>query len=233
MRRRITRIFDGSGARRRRAAELVLEHDAGARSTSGLAPDPGLESELTAMRGLAETLGQMPPQAWALGAPRPVPGVASVPRGARSRARVAIATLVAACALALSFLAGSLTHPRSAAAPAVPAGTTGHVLLSPLVGSLHGARAVAYMAGAQRMELVVSGLPRARPGTYYELWLMSSTTDLVPLASFRVDRAGGARLELVLPADPGSYRFLDVSLQRVSAPPSISTDSVLRGAIRG
>jgi hypothetical protein len=81
------------------------------------------------------------------------------------------------------------------------------------------------------MSLLVRRLRPSPPGTYYELWLMTSDTDLVSVASFRVGSTGTADLDLALPAEPSKYEFLDISLQRVSSGATISQDNVLRGPI--
>ena len=58
---------------------------------------------------------------------------------------------------------------------------------------------------------------------------MTSPRKLVPLASFRVGMRGTARLTLQLPAAESSYRYVDVSLQSVSAGTAHSAQSVRRG----
>jgi hypothetical protein len=87
------------------------------------------------------------------------------------------------------------------------------------------------MPGGGHMLLDVRDLPASAPGTYYELWLMTSRTDLVSVTSFRTGASGTALLRLVLPDNPSHYRFLDVSVQRVDSGAAISRDNVLRAAI--
>ena len=59
---------------------------------------------------------------------------------------------------------------------------------------------------------------------------MSSTTRLVPIASFTVDSQGRAHLKLTLPAPASSYRYIDISRQLTRSGTADSGDSVLRGA---
>jgi hypothetical protein len=87
------------------------------------------------------------------------------------------------------------------------------------------------MPGGNHMVLRVRNLPRSAPGTYYELWLMTSATHLLSVTSFRVGASGTGSLQLVLPDDPSNYRYLDISVQHLGAGVSISQDNVLRGAL--
>ena len=66
------------------------------------------------------------------------------------------------------------------------------------------------------MLLRTHGLPASDEGGYYEVWLMSSDSKLVPVASFRVGKSGEASVEVPLPAEPGDYRYFDISRQTVS-----------------
>ncbi|HEU4599669.1 MAG TPA: anti-sigma factor, partial [Solirubrobacterales bacterium] len=79
------------------------------------------------------------------------------------------------------------------------------------------------------MVLDVAGLPPAGPGHYYELWLMSSPSRTVPVASFNVNANGHAEVRVPLPAAPAAYRYFDVSRQTASAGTVHSGESVLRG----
>ena len=128
--------------------------------------------------------------------------------------------LAAICLIALVLFAGGAGSPRT-------------VKLTALAGAPAGASARATIDAADHVEMVVEGLRPVDRGHYYELWLMSNATKLVPVAAFRVDSRGDARMSLPLPAPAGRYKFLDVSLQRVGGPGSISSTSVLRGATPG
>src|SRR5262249_23224636 len=81
---------------------------------------------------------------------------------------------------------------------------------------------------ADRMRLAGTHLPPLGAGRFYELWLMSSTTKLLAVASFRVDASGRAALSVPLPAPAQDYRYLDISVQTSSRGPGHSGDSVLR-----
>jgi hypothetical protein len=109
-----------------------------------------------------------------------------------------------------------------------PSGAT--FTLKPLAGSPSAASGTARVSGSERLDLVVTGLPPNASGSYYEAWLMSSTTKLVPIASFTVDAQGRAHLELTLPAPAASYRYIDISRQAPRNGTAHSGDSVLRGA---
>jgi anti-sigma-K factor RskA len=109
---------------------------------------------------------------------------------------------------------------------------TDRVALSALAGTPASSHATAVIAGSRRVQVDVQYLPPAAAGHHYELWLMTDTTHLVPVASFGVSRAGTARLSLPLPAPPSRYRYLNVSLQQAGES-AISNVSVLRGPIGG
>lgn len=84
------------------------------------------------------------------------------------------------------------------------------------------------MPDADTMLLRTHGLPPSAAGDYYEVWLMSSDSKLVPVASFRVGESGEASVEVPLPATPGEYTYFDVSRQTVGGGLHHSNDSVLR-----
>jgi hypothetical protein len=189
------------------------------------------------MRLLVQTLEQLPGQAWS-----PKLGTAAASSNSRAasrrpglsgRLRVSPAVSGALATAALAFVVGALIHPFSGSdhpnASVAPAGA--RVVLKPLPGTSGAGLAVAYMPGGGHMLLDVRDLPASAPGTYYELWLMTSRTDLVSVTSFRTGASGTALLRLVLPDNPSHYRFLDVSVQRVDSGAAISRDNVLRAAI--
>jgi anti-sigma-K factor RskA len=228
---------------RREAAERVLEENfSGIPSELGVndqaAGEAGLGSELTSMRSLVQTLEQLPGQAWS-----PKLGTAPASRNARAgsrrpglsgRLRPSPGLSAALATAALAFVVGALIHPFSGSdhprAPVAPAGV--HVVLKPLPGASAAGLAVAYMPGGGHMLLNVRDLPASAPGTYYELWLMTSNTDLVSVTSFRTGASGTASLRLVLPDDPRHYRYLDISVQHVGGRAgAISSDNVLRAAL--
>lgn len=225
-----------SRARRAAAARVAAELELGLSAASSAHDGDQLENETAQMRRIATILGALPERAW----PEPAATPARAPRSAHQRSwlrPVPGAAVALACAtLALAFIVGSLTHPLTGSGS--PSGTTAtgrhapHVVLAPLPASgLAHSTAVAYMTGGAHMTLTLKGLPRSAPGTYYELWLMTSYTRLVPVTSFRVGASGSGTLRLLLPDNPHAYRYLDISVQRLGAGSAISQQSVLRGAI--
>ncbi len=208
---------------RRRAAEIVLDEASFAPPVDAALP-PELAAEIDAMRRITLQLARMPASDWPAAVERPQ--AVRAPRRARLRPGPALAAALAC--LALAFLAGSLIHPTVGSGG--QSATSGRrVVLEPLAGER--GTAVAFVKGADRIVLRIEHLPPSPRGTYYELWLMTSTTDLVPVAGFRIAGSGQAELTLGLPDRPASYRYLDISLQRVGAGVAISPTSVLRGPL--
>jgi hypothetical protein len=235
---------------------MIDESFTGTTSQPGADGSDELGVELTSMRALVRTLEQLPGQAWAselgsatqptrsaaalraagLPSRRPAPlGRPTLP-GLERRLRIAprVGGPLAAAVLAIAFFVGALTHPFAGATgrPRVlPLSGKAHVVLKPLPGTSTGGLAVAYMPGGGHMILNVRNLPPSAPGSYYELWLMTSDTDLVSVTSFRVGASGTGSLRLVLPDDPSHYRYLDISVQHLGGGIAISQDNVLRGVI--
>ena len=127
-----------------------------------------------------------------------------------------------ALAAALAIVLGSGSSP--------PAHT---VVLRALADAPSGSRALARVTGAESVQLTVEHLPPAGSGHYYELWLMTDTTHLRPVAAFEVDDAGGARLHVQLPVAARAYRYLNISLQQQGSSGRISARSLLRGDTAG
>ncbi len=115
------------------------------------------------------------------------------------------------------------------AASSAPRGPA--IVLAPLGGAPRTASANARMVGPNRMLLRVDDLPPAPAGSYYEAWLLDGPGRVVPVASFSVGDDGRAVVELPLPAAADSYRYLDVSLQRIDGGAEHSGDSLLRGDV--
>jgi hypothetical protein len=80
--------------------------------------------------------------------------------------------------------------------------------------------------GGRRLELRVDGLPVIDGA--YEVWLLNSPSDSVPLA--RVAR-GRFAIRVRLPGDARSYRWVDVSRERLDGDPKHSGASVLRAPV--
>jgi hypothetical protein len=191
-----------------------------------LASDPQLRARARRLEAVTGRLRDLPPAAWeAIVEQDTVAGPA-----ARRFAlpRPALAGLAAAALFATGLGVGALLN-GSSSSPSRPPSVARRVALRPLTGAPGRAAGVAYVTSADQLRLDVTDLPATDSRHYYEAWLISSARRLVPLASFRVDHDGGARLQLQLPAGAASYRYIDVSLQRVGAGTALSHRSVLRG----
>jgi hypothetical protein len=221
----ITNLVSRRRALRRRAAELVLDDPSLSPDTAGLAPD--LAAEIDGIKGIAQLLENVPASAWPAATERPQAARAGA---GRARFRPAPALAAALACLVVAFLAGSLIHPTLGTTSQV-ASSGRRVILAPLAGQPTTAHAVAYVRGADRIVLQIEHLPPSPRGTYYELWLMTNTTRLVPVAGFRVPSDGRTELTLGTPDQPVSYRYLDISLQHVGDGTAISPTSVLRGPL--
>ena len=80
--------------------------------------------------------------------------------------------------------------------------------------------------GGRRLELRVDGLPVVDGA--YEVWLLNSVSDSVPLA--RVAR-GSFAIRVRLPGNARSYRWVDISRERLDGDPKHSGASVLRAPV--
>ncbi|MFN8162163.1 MAG: anti-sigma factor [Solirubrobacterales bacterium] len=83
-------------------------------------------------------------------------------------------------------------------------------------------------AGGPQAVIELRGMRPSPPGTYYEMWLMNSASDLVSLGSFRVPTSGKATITVPLPEDPGRYHYFDISVERNDGDPGHSGVSVMR-----
>jgi Anti-sigma-K factor rskA len=218
--------------RRNAAAHVLDERSLPADTTLPLPDDRELAGEITSMRALAKLLAEVPAEAWEP-IPTSSPESAASPAGrqrrrALTRPRALAGAVVLAC-LAIGFAAGALINPGAGGpgSPRPPRAAT--ATLRPLPGQPAAATARAQLTSAGRIVISFTRLPRPGAHHFYEAWLMTSTTKLIPVASFRPDARGRARVQTTLPAPVGAYRYIDVSLQRSGASPAHSGDSVLRG----
>jgi anti-sigma-K factor RskA len=213
-----------------------------------LAREPDLRAEVDATRAAMSALEDLPEEAWpevaaASAADAAVVGIAGTdgrggepdradhappptarrPRFLALRPAWAVAAVVLALAVggAIGALVASGGSSSSSTAPTA-------IVLRPL-DAPDAARGDISMPAAETMLLEVHGLPSSGDGAYYEVWLMNDAESLVPVASFRVGHSGTAKVEVPLPADPGAYRYFDVSRQTVGGGTAHSGDSVLRG----
>lgn len=200
------------------AAELALgmvEPERRAEIERRLREEPALREEVVAMEAMTGRLDELPANAW----PRPTP--AAPRRSRRLRVSLVAASLIVALGIGIG-IGGLLADGHSSGQ------ATAALTLEPLqAGST--ARASIEMPDPETMVLDVSGLEPAGPGHYYEVWLMSSDTKLIPVASFSVNDEDKAEVRVPLPASPAAYRYFDISRQAESDGTAHSGDSVLRG----
>ncbi len=189
-----------------------LDAETNASFEQRLREDAALQARAERLRPLVGQLAAMPQDAW-----EAVPAEAAVaPAAPRRRRRVlTLRPLVAAGAAAALLAVGVAGGLLADGGDSSPQGPT--VALSAVDGTPASSSALARMTGGGHMLLTVKGLPPAKPGTYYEAWLMSDGKHLVPLASFAVNDSGEARIDVPLPASASDYRYIDVSLQQTAA----------------
>jgi Anti-sigma-K factor rskA len=144
------------------------------------------------------------------------------------RLRPALAAGFAATLIGLGVGIGLLIGDDDGSDPTAPAT---EIALEPVTDTGAPARGTARIeaAGGGEAVIEVSDLPASAVGEYYEIWLLNSPEDLVSAGSFRVPESGEATVAVPLPADAGSFRFVDISRERLSGDPGHSGDSVLRG----
>lgn len=213
-------VLGESSPEERAAFELELERD------------PDLRERVRRLEAVSGSLADMSIAAWqvALLDPEPEAAPARAPRPRRSWTfglpGIAVAGLAALAIFAVGIGAGALI---SNSGSGVTKGHGAQVALRPLAGGPTDVSGDAYLNGENKMVLVIHRLPETTPGRYYEAWLMTNIHQLVPIAAFRVNSDGGARLVLQLPAAATSYRYVDISLQSVGAGETHSALSVLRG----
>jgi anti-sigma-K factor RskA len=195
------------------------------RFESEVAADPALRAEVEATRGTMVALEALPGEAW----PDPQQEVAQPEEKPR---RLSLhPALVGAMVVVAALVGGGIgALIASSGGSSTPAKTA--IVLKPLDAPKN-SRGDVSMPKADTMLLRTHGLPPSAAGDYYEVWLMSSESKLVPVASFRVGESGEASVEVPLPAAPSDYSYFDVSRQTVAGGLDHSQDSVLRGPTGG
>jgi anti-sigma-K factor RskA len=205
-----------------------LEPDRREHLQSRIDRDPELRARVDELRALTERLDDLPQAAWAYVGERteePSPRLGTAARRrwgwGLARPRLAFAGFAGAAALAAVVIAL-----LSAGSPSAQRST---VVLRALAGAPPNSLARATIIGSRQISVSVLHLPPTDAHHHYELWLMTSTTDLVPVGSFHVDGSGNVQMSAALPTAASHYRFLDISLQRDGAGAGISSQSLLRG----
>ena len=206
-----------------------------------LAADPALRVRAQQLGDVTDRLKALPGLAWQ---GLELPSELGEPPGRRrarpdsdrpgvSRRRWRASPALAAVALAIVFAAGIGLGALIWSGSSGPRATVEHtVTLTALPGSAPQARGTAILTSDGHLRLSVAGLPPTAAGHFYEAWLMTSTTRLVAIATFRVTPGGHATMTVMLPAAATAYRYIDISAQSAGAGPDHSGDSVLRGPTR-
>jgi anti-sigma-K factor RskA len=210
-----------------------LEGAARERFEREVAANPTLHAEVEATRGTMAHLEALPGEAWPAEVPESLPPEPAPVRVAARRRRFALLrpAPVAAMLLVAAVLGGVVgALIADGGGSSAPAKTV--LVLHPLDAPKN-SRGDVSMPNPDTMLLRTHGLPPSAEGDYYEVWLMSSDSKLVPVASFKVGESGEASVEVPLPAAPGEYTYFDVSRQSVSGGLDHSQDSVLRGPTSG
>lgn len=195
-----------------------------------VAADPTLHAEIEATLGTMAHLEALPGDAWPADVPESLPPEPAPVRAAPPRRRFALRPLSVAAMVLVAAVLGGVVGALVASggdSSSPPAKTV--LVLHPLDAPKN-SRADISMPKADTMLLRAHDLPPSAAGDYYEVWLMSSDSKLVPVASFKVGESGEASVEVPLPAAPDEYAYFDVSRQTVSGGTGHSQDSVLRGA---
>ena len=192
-----------------------------------LQEDPALRAEVDRMRPVLTRLDGLSDDAWEHVAGAHAAQEPSMQPAAPRRRRRGLAPRRAAFAFAgVAALAAVIIALLTVGSSSTSSHT---VVLSALAGAPPGSSATATITGSRRVQMNIAHLRPTDANHYYELWLMTDTTHLVSVGSFRVPSSGTARLSMPLPAPAGDYRYLNVSVQRAGAGSGISNLSVLRG----
>ncbi len=202
-----------------------------------LAADPALRAEVEETRETMGRLEALPGDAW----PAEAGDAATAPSGLRAadpatapappsawRRRFALRPVAVAAIVIVSAVLGGVVGALVNGGGSSSQPTKTVLVLRPLDAPKN-SRGDLSMPKADTMLLRTHGLPPSAAGDYYEVWLMSSDSKLVPVASFRVGESGEASVEVPLPAAPSEYTYFDVSRQALAGGTGHSKDSVLRG----
>lgn len=200
--------------------------------------DSEFRAQVERLQPLVGELRELPNEAWEGLEPGPDRREAErrapeTPRGPRPWARrltlrPAVAVISGLALVAAGIGIGAILDRSDG--PARTASTLELRPVSALAVSSRGTAQLDDASGTATLEL--SGLPASKPAEYYELWLLDGPAELVSLGSFRAPKQGETRVEVPLPVDPRSFRYLDVSVERLDEGPEHSGRSVLRAPTR-
>jgi anti-sigma-K factor RskA len=145
-------------------------------------------------------------------------------RGRRFRLLAAAAAVVLVAGLSAVALSATLSGDDSDAREVAISGTD-------LAPDASATASVEELGSGVAIELDVSGLPPAEPGTYYQAWVKGDEEgELVTIGTFHM-RAGDETVELWAGVDLDQYPTLTVTLQQEGAGPASSGQVVLTGQI--
>jgi anti-sigma-K factor RskA len=228
-----------------------LSHEERAEAERLMRDDADFRAQVERLRPVVAELSELPPEAWDAPEPPPLrapdpgasppwagaadagerrvrPAMQPRPRWLALRPALAagLSVVFIGLGVGIGLLIGDGDGGGEATAPSAD------IALEPVTDQGAPARGTARIGAVEGGEAVieVSDLPASAAGEYYEIWLLNSPEDLVSAGSFRVPESGQATVAVPLPADPGSFRFVDISRERVSGDPGHSGDSVLRGS---
>jgi anti-sigma-K factor RskA len=218
-------------ARAQLSEYLLDELGAGERSRfeAELTRDRQLAAEVDRLRPVVTRLELLDPSVWDGGAEPPALPAREPAQPRRRRAlvlRPVVAAVLAAGLLALGVAAGVLLADDGGGRDA--AGT--RIVLAPVEPLGAGAAGSVRFAGDEAT-VRLSGLAPSRDGSFYELWLLNSPTDLVSLGSFRVPASGAVDVSVPLPAATAGFSAFDVSVEPPDGDPAHSAKSVLRAPL--
>jgi anti-sigma-K factor RskA len=140
-----------------------------------------------------------------------------------------------------SLMAGWLPRLAAVAAIAVlaialmalwPSGTQVELIGTELAPEASGVAVLDATGSGWEIQVDLSDLPPAEPGTYYEGWVWSDDGSGVSIGTFHLQDAS-ERITLWSGVDVAEYPSIWISLQQESAGNEVSDEIVMRGRIEG
>ena len=148
----------------------------------------------------------------------------------------ALAVAVVAIVLAIVLTSGGDDEPNRASSPPPPrqqqgpqAELVGQAALQRVGGgNAEGVAVIAERSGESQLLVQARGLEPSGRESAYEVWLYNSQRDALSLGGQVTDKDGNLQGAGPLPANFRSYRFVDISREKIDRKPGNSGDSVLR-----